>query len=156
MRVWRAMSLEEFLCFPECWRGRVWFATDDGYIASVLARGMFHGRRVRDAYQVVVFADVKGYWSASKKELGYLNVALDVSKPFEVDVINVWMAGDWFASFGKRKLRPVGYYWNKWGELRWIVDRRELKNILVNGRLDRGLFVRADYLDWCEKSGFAV
>jgi len=159
MRVFRVMSEEEFnclmekgcgYCFKRDWKGRAvkekWFALDEGYIAAILGRGMFHGRRVKDAYRYVVEFDIRGYWGKAKHELGYLNIPLLVNKPFHCRIVSWWGADEWFEERGKTLLNPVGYYWNRNGELRRIVDRKELKNIALNGNEEQGLFVRADFV----------
>lgn len=122
-----------------------WFATDLGYIASVLARKVYKNRKVQDAYKFIVCMEVEGYW-VRKKELGYINLGLDTKMPFELkDIYWVDDVSDWFEREGRRLVSPLMYYWNRYGELVTVVGSREFRNIVKNGNLyDRPWFVRAD------------
>jgi len=157
MKLYRVMSKEEWRNLIENgeealkydWKGRrvryKWFATDLGYIASILARRMYRNFNISDKYKFVVEFEIEGTF-IRKDELGFVNLGLDTERPYKLKCIN-WVANArcWFEREGKNLVRPFMYYWNKHGEMKKVIGSRELTNILKNGNLrKRPWFVRAD------------
>lgn len=156
MRVYRAMSRAELrdciengfeICLKRDRKGRQagvkWFATDKEYIMSILERGQYHNMKPEDAYEYVVEMDVKGTW-VKKKELGYINIGLDTSRPFFVDDCVGVISADSFKEIYERYGRPLMYYWGRKG-MKKIWSTYEIRNIKKNSHLDeKAWFIRAD------------
>ncbi|MFA4798562.1 hypothetical protein [Pyrococcus kukulkanii] len=155
MRVYRAMSRREFESFlrdfywtaSHDWKGRQvrykYFATDPGYIVTILNRRTYRNRPTGEAYAVVVEFDIEGHF-VEVRELGFVNVALDVTKPFCGKIVRWWGAGEFLREHGGRVLPLMTYYGRK-GKVN-VYGTREFRNIVLNGDFKkRPYFVRADW-----------
>jgi len=148
-REWRDLIKNREEALKRDWKGRrvryKWFATDLGYIATIMARKMYRNFPTKDRYKIVAELEVKGTF-IKKEELGFVNLGLDTERPYELVCINWAMdAHDWFEIEGKNLIKPLAYYWNRKGEMKKVVGSREFRNVLKNGNLlDRPWFVRSD------------
>lgn len=123
---WKLYGVEGLFKTGNKYKRMTWFATDLGYIGTIIFRGMYNNRPVREAYRRIVEFELKLTDEITvklKPENGFVNIGVSVR------------------FMDKLKLKETNS---------WIVSnaKDELKNYIVNGNLEkRAWFVRADYYD---------
>jgi len=128
----------------------LWLAMDVGYIGTILMREMYNNRLVGEAYTRIVVFDLQLKQEIKvnlKSENGFLNIGINAKYMDSIVLkeLGFWDVNFYMKLYLKRDVRPLMFYWNSKGECRVLVTKKQVKNILWNGRLDkRAWFMRAD------------
>jgi len=128
----------------------LWFATDIGYIATIVKRKVYNNRRVSEAYTRIVKFDLeltKEIDVKLKPENGFINIGIHIAY---INAVKLRELCSWDISTNietclEGRVNPLMYYWNREDRSQEVLRKKDVKNLILNGKLDeRAWFMRAD------------
>lgn len=169
MKVYRVMSENEYINWKNYGvkglflkNGKtkrvVWFATDPGYILSILLRDTYNNLLVSKAYQKVVVFDLSVCFEIRvhfKPENGFLNIGIGAKfiDAIKLKELEAYSSEEFLEKFKHYNVKPLMIYWNRNGECKTLVSKKQVSNIIHNWNPTRPWFMRADLYKLLKSSG---